>query len=214
MARPLPPDRREVRPEHLLRAVLDDALVDQVLTGLGTSGTAVRTTLEHRMLETVDDIGDEVLFALGIDIETVLVVLNPPYDEPDWRGRTLSPAARDVLVKALVESSRSKRAPRARRTRAARAARLPRPGGRGHAPRPRRPAEADPRAGGAVGAPSGLTYSGTPLSGGASLAWPELSSVISASPMSVTSTGVSGSPAPFLISTTRRPEMPMWLSAE
>ncbi len=107
MARPLPPDRREVRPEHLLRAVLDDALVDQVLTGLGTSGTAVRTTLEHRMLETVDDIGDEVLFALGIDIETVLVVLNPPYDEPDWRGRTLSPAARDVLVKALVESSRS-----------------------------------------------------------------------------------------------------------
>jgi hypothetical protein len=108
VARPYPPDRREVRPEHLLRAVLDDALVGDVLTALGTSATAVRSTLEHRSLEAVDDLDDEVLYSLGIDVETVLVVLNPPHDgEPDWQGRTLSSEARDVLVKALVESSRS-----------------------------------------------------------------------------------------------------------
>ena len=37
------------------------------------------------------------------------------------------------------------------------------------------------------------SYSGIPLAGGASSAWPEVSSTISASPMSVTSTSVSGS---------------------
>ena len=112
MAKPHPPDRREVRPEHLLRAVLDDKLVGLVLTGLGTTAAGVRQTLEHRCLATVDAIGDEELFALGIDLETVLVVLNPPYDgEPDWHGRTMSSEGRDVLVRALVESSGSQ-APR------------------------------------------------------------------------------------------------------
>ena len=64
----------------------------------------MRATLEHRWLGTVDDLDVETLFELGIDVETVLVALNPPFDdEPDWHGRTLSPEARDVLVKALVE---------------------------------------------------------------------------------------------------------------
>ena len=68
-------DRREVRPDHLLRAALDD-------------------------------VDAEALFSLGIELDNVLEVLNPPYDaEPDWHGRLLSPAARDVLLSALVEYS-------------------------------------------------------------------------------------------------------------
>ena len=86
--------------------MLDDALVGQVLDGLGTSARSVRATLEHRMLASMDDIDVETLFSLGIDVATVLEVLNPPFEEePDWRGRTLSPEGRDVLVKALVESA-------------------------------------------------------------------------------------------------------------
>ncbi len=99
-------DRREVRPDHLLRAVLDDRLVVDVLDQLGAPVPAVRETLEHRWLETLDDVDAEALFALGIDLDNVLEVLNPPYDaEPDWHGRLLSPAARDVLLHALVEYS-------------------------------------------------------------------------------------------------------------
>ena len=99
-------DRREVRPDHLLRAVLDDPLVVEVLDQLGAQAPAVRETLEHRWLESLDDVDAEALFALGIDIDNVLEVLNPPYDaEPDWHGRLLTPAARDVLVSALVEFS-------------------------------------------------------------------------------------------------------------
>ena len=110
MAKPHQPDRREVRPEHLLRAVLDDGQVGHALVACGTTPQAMRATLEHRWLATVDDIDVETLFELGIDVETVLVALNPPFDdEPDWQGRTLSPEARDVLVKALVESSGSGR---------------------------------------------------------------------------------------------------------
>jgi hypothetical protein len=104
MSRPRTPDRREVRPHHLLRAVLDDRLVGDVLARLGAPTETLRATLEHRWLDTVDDVDGETLFALGIDLEIVLEVLNPPFDrEPDWRGRTLSDEARTVLVSALVE---------------------------------------------------------------------------------------------------------------
>jgi hypothetical protein len=99
-------DRREVRPDHLLRAALDDGLVVDVLDALGAPAPAVRATLEHRWLETLDDVDAEALFSLGIELDNVLEVLNPPYDaEPDWHGRLLSPAARDVLLSALVEYS-------------------------------------------------------------------------------------------------------------
>jgi hypothetical protein len=99
-------DRREVRPDHLLRAVLDDGLVVDVLGHLGAPAAAVRATLEHRWLETLDDVDAEAVFALGIDLDNVLEVLNPPYDaEPDWHGRLLSPAAQDVLLSALREYS-------------------------------------------------------------------------------------------------------------
>ena len=81
MSRPGNPDRREIRPDHLLRAVLDDKLVGDVLTHLGTPPTTLRATLEHRWLDTVDDLDGE----------------------PDWRGRHLSDPARAVLVSALVE---------------------------------------------------------------------------------------------------------------
>jgi Clp amino terminal domain, pathogenicity island component len=104
MSRPGNPDRREIRPDHLLRAVLDDKLVGEVLTHLGTPPTTLRATLEHRWLDTVDDVDSEALFALGIDLPTVLEVINPPFDaEPDWRGRHLSDPARAVLVSTLVE---------------------------------------------------------------------------------------------------------------
>lgn len=104
MARPHPPDRREIRPDHLLRAILDDRLVGDVLERLGTPSATLRATLERRWLDTVDDLDSETLFAFGIDVQIVLEVLNPPYDgEPDWRGRRLSDPARSVLVSTLLE---------------------------------------------------------------------------------------------------------------
>ena len=103
-------DRREVRPEHLLRAVLDDVAVREVLAELGVAAADVLTTLEHRRLEAVDALDLEDLHALGIDVETVVTVLNPPFDgEADWQGRVLTRSAQEVCVAALAESARGDR---------------------------------------------------------------------------------------------------------
>ncbi|MFC5175923.1 Clp protease N-terminal domain-containing protein [Nocardioides taihuensis] len=103
-------DRREVRPEHLLRAVLDDVAVREVLAELGVAATDVLTTLEHKRLAATRAFDVESLHELGIDVATVMTVLNPPYDaEADWQGRVLSRGAQEVCVAALAESVHSDR---------------------------------------------------------------------------------------------------------
>ena len=103
-------DRREVRPEHLLRAVLDDAAVREVRADLGVAATDVLTTLERRRLEATDAFDLESLHEIGVGVDTVVRVLNPPFDgEADWEGRVLTREAQEVCVAALAESVRGER---------------------------------------------------------------------------------------------------------
>ncbi|MEO9325705.1 Clp protease N-terminal domain-containing protein [Nocardioides sp. C4-1] len=95
-------DRRDVHPHHLLRALLDDRLVRQVLAELGVEADRVRLTLDQRWLAASDTIEVEEVETLGIDLATVLAVVNPPFDDPpDWAGRRLTDATRELLVRAL-----------------------------------------------------------------------------------------------------------------
>lgn len=99
-------ERHEIRPHHLLRAVLDDRLVREVLAHLQAPADEVRATLDRRWLDTIEELDSETLHALGIDVATVLMVVNPPFDDPpEWRGREITKETRDVLVVALRESA-------------------------------------------------------------------------------------------------------------
>lgn len=95
-------DRRDVHPHHLLRAVLTDPMVRDVLVELGSSADEVLLTLDHEWLAASDTIDLEEIAAVGIDLATVLTAVNPPFDEaPDWGGRRLTDATRDLLVRSL-----------------------------------------------------------------------------------------------------------------
>ncbi|GAA5144332.1 hypothetical protein GCM10023340_11990 [Nocardioides marinquilinus] len=96
-------DRHDVHPHHLLRAVLADADVRLVLASLGADADDLRLTLDHLWLAASDTIDVEEVSALGIELGTVLAVLNPPHDAPpDWGGRRFATTTRDVLVAALA----------------------------------------------------------------------------------------------------------------
>jgi ATP-dependent Clp protease ATP-binding subunit ClpA len=67
----------EVRPEHLLMAILDegDCLAVQVLERLGAAPATVREELDRRRLRYVDGLDDddaEALRAIGIDLDEVV----------------------------------------------------------------------------------------------------------------------------------------------
>lgn len=95
-------DRRDVHPHHLLRAVLADVEVREVLALVGANPDQLMLTLDRWWLEASDTIEVEEVEARGIDVATVLTVINPPFgDGADWGGRRLSPATREVLVRAL-----------------------------------------------------------------------------------------------------------------
>ncbi|WP_148614245.1 Clp protease N-terminal domain-containing protein [Nocardioides rubriscoriae] len=95
-------DRRDVHPHHLLRALLGDRLVRDVLRELGADPDEVRLSLDHLWLAGADTLDVEEIEAVGIDLPTVLVAVNPPFDDPpDWGGRRLTDATRDLLVRAL-----------------------------------------------------------------------------------------------------------------
>lgn len=96
-------DRREVHPHHLLRAVLADHLVRDVLGRLGADPDQVLLTLDQRWLAAADTIEVEEIEAVGIDLATVLTAVNPPFDRPpDWGGRRITEPTRDLLVRALA----------------------------------------------------------------------------------------------------------------
>ena len=95
-------DRHDVHPHHLLRAVLADRLVREVLAETGADADALLLTLDRLWLEASDTIEVEEIEARGIDVATVLTAINPPFDrEADWGGRRLTDATRDVLVRSL-----------------------------------------------------------------------------------------------------------------
>jgi len=99
-------DRYDVAPPHLLRAALDDTMVRDLLAAVGTSADELRLTLEQRWLESADVVGPEDVAALGIELDLVLSVLNPPFDhDPPWGGRHLTRTGREALIHALRERS-------------------------------------------------------------------------------------------------------------
>ncbi|WP_139977992.1 Clp protease N-terminal domain-containing protein [Nocardioides litoris] len=96
------PDRHDVHPHHLLRAVLGDQVVRDLLRELGTDADDVSLTLDRRWLDAADTIDVEEVETLGVGLPMVLAALNPPYDgPPDWGGRHLLDSTREVLVRAL-----------------------------------------------------------------------------------------------------------------
>ncbi len=97
-------DRFDVQPHHVLRALLGDRFVRDVLAHLEADADEVRLTLDRRWLEAADTIDVEEVESPGIDVATLLAAVSPPFDEqPDWRGRRPTPRTRDVLVLALRE---------------------------------------------------------------------------------------------------------------
>ena len=95
-------DRRDVHPHHLLRAVLADRMVRDVLTAVGADADELLVSLDRRWLAASDTIEVEEIEAVGIDLATVLVAVNPPFDAPpDWGGRTITEPTRELLVRAL-----------------------------------------------------------------------------------------------------------------
>ncbi|WP_134764792.1 Clp protease N-terminal domain-containing protein [Nocardioides sp. 1609] len=96
-------DRRDVHPHHLLRAVLADRPAREVLAAVGVAADDVLLTLDGLWLAASDTIDVEEVQARGIDVATVLAVVNPPFEgEPDWGGRRVTDATRDVLVRSLA----------------------------------------------------------------------------------------------------------------
>lgn len=96
-------DRHDVHPHHLLRALLGDRTMRDALSELGADPDEVGLTLDQLWLAGTDVLGPEAVAAVGIDLPTVLAAVNPPFDEaPDWGGRRLTEATRDVLVRALA----------------------------------------------------------------------------------------------------------------
>ncbi|QCW50086.1 hypothetical protein FE634_06110 [Nocardioides dongxiaopingii] len=96
-------DRRDVHPHHLLRAVLADRAAREVLAVVGVAADDLLLTLDGLWLAASDTIDVEEVQARGIDVATVLAVVNPPFDgEPDWGGRRVTEATRDVLVRSLA----------------------------------------------------------------------------------------------------------------
>lgn len=96
-------DRRDVHPHHLLRAVLGDRQVRDILRELEIDADEVRLTLDQHWLDAADTIHVEEIEAVGIDLPMVLAAVNPPFDDPpDWGGRRLTEATRDLLVRALA----------------------------------------------------------------------------------------------------------------
>ncbi len=96
-------DRHDVHPHHLLRALLADRLVREVLVELGADPDEVRLSLDHEWLAAAETLDLEEIEAVGIDLPTVLAAVNPPFDAPpDWGGRRLTEATRDLLVRALA----------------------------------------------------------------------------------------------------------------
>ncbi len=95
-------DRFEVQCHHVLRAVVDDALVVDLLQALRVDPAEVQVTLAERWLAASETIDVEEIAMVGIDAPTLLAALNPAEQTPaQWRGRQLSDSARDVLVRSL-----------------------------------------------------------------------------------------------------------------
>lgn len=96
-------DRHEVHPHHVLRAVLRDPTVGDLLRPHGVEVEQVEVTLAQRWLAHSDTIGIEDVEALGVDVATLLAALGPDAGEgsPTWGGRRLAGPTRDLLVRTL-----------------------------------------------------------------------------------------------------------------
>ena len=101
----------EVRPEHLLQALLDEegCLAVRVLDGLGAPGADLRAVLDRHRLRYVDglDADDaEALQAIGIDLDEVVrrIDRNLGGTVPGRKRPRFSRASRKVLELSLREA--------------------------------------------------------------------------------------------------------------
>jgi hypothetical protein len=88
-------------PEDLLRALLDDRLVVEVLRAVGTSPGELRVAAERRWLVGLDHVDEEVVRGRRADVTALLDALNSASPELDG----VSPAAKAVLARAVRESA-------------------------------------------------------------------------------------------------------------
>ncbi|MGH3508679.1 MAG: Clp protease N-terminal domain-containing protein [Nocardioidaceae bacterium] len=104
----------EVRPEHLMMALLDDetSLAVQVLAGLGAPAASLRTALESQRRKYVDGLDEDdadALRVLGIDLDDVVRRIDQNLGglAASPGGRTpFSRSAKKVLELALREALR------------------------------------------------------------------------------------------------------------
>jgi hypothetical protein len=95
-------DRYDVHPHHVLRAVLEDRVATDVLSAIDVDPAQVQVTLAHHWLDAADTIEVEEIETVGVDVTMLLAALNPADGtRPQWGGRHLTQAARDVLVRSL-----------------------------------------------------------------------------------------------------------------
>lgn len=66
----------EAAPEDLLRAVLDDAAVIDVLAAAGVSADELRVAVERRCLARLEGVDEEVLRGRRVDVVALLQALN------------------------------------------------------------------------------------------------------------------------------------------
>src|SRR6478672_8490957 len=100
----------EVRPEHLLRALIDNdtCLAVRVLDGLGAPAGSIAAELDRRRMQYVDglDADDaEALQAIGIDLDEVVRRIDRHLGTPRSRRRPpFSRGSKKVLALALREA--------------------------------------------------------------------------------------------------------------
>ncbi|MBS43881.1 MAG: hypothetical protein CMH83_12115 [Nocardioides sp.] len=99
---------RLVQPHHVLRAVLDDVLVRDVLARCDVDVAMLRTDLDLAWWSSVDcpDVLGEA--SAGLDLETVRAALEPSRGwAAAWGDRRPSEGTRTLLRAALVRRSRT-----------------------------------------------------------------------------------------------------------
>lgn len=91
----------EAAPEDLLRALLDDAAVIDVLAAAGASADELRVAVERRWLARLEGVGEEVLRGRRVDVAALLRAVNA--GSPTLAG--LPRPVRAALGRAIGEST-------------------------------------------------------------------------------------------------------------
>ncbi len=102
----------EIRPEHLLRALLDDRLVRDLLAAAGTDADELRAVLEREYLAGLEVIDEASLYAARVDLTGMLATWNAPRVAPGpfaaaMDAYRLTDGARACLMRGVGEAART-----------------------------------------------------------------------------------------------------------